>query len=100
MGVKGLRQLNNGYQKAISIIYKLSYFAKKSTFDVVIYRPNIIQKKISFLASLLDDHVSPRILAAEVRTLRWATYLGQYKKMRFTDSPSFLLIWDGNVYVQ
>lgn len=43
MGVKGLRQLNNGYQKAISIIYKLSYFAKKSTVDVVIYRPNIIQ---------------------------------------------------------
>ena len=40
--------------------------------------------------SLLDDHVSPRILAAEVRRsrLRWAAYLGQNKKKCFTDSIS------------
>lgn len=31
------------------------------------------KRKLSFLASLLDDHVSPRILAAEVRrTHTWA----------------------------
>ena len=47
------------------------------------------KRKLSFLASLLDDHVSPRILAAEARRrLRWAAYLGQNKKKCFTNSVS------------
>ena len=72
------KQSNNGHRKAINVNYKTLYFAKKSTANVVIYRLNTIQKTFSFLASLLNDHVSPSSRGKEDITM--SSILGQYKK--------------------
>ena len=82
------KQSNNGHRKAINVNYKTLYFAKKSTANVVIYRLNTIQKTFSFLASLLNDHVSPSRRGKEDITMSGIPWVIQEKV--FTDLESKL----------
>ena len=82
------KQSNNGHRKAINVNYKTLYFAKKNTVNVVIYRLNTIQKTFSFLASLLNDHVSPSSRGKEDITMSSIPWAIQEKV--FTDSESKL----------
>ena len=82
------KQSNNGHRKAINVNYKTLYFAKKSTANVVIYRLNTIQKTFSFLASLLNDHVSPSRRGKEDNTMSGIPWVIQEKV--FTDLESKL----------
>ena len=77
--------------KRLVLIIKLCTSWNKAQLISLFTDSTPYNKKFSFLATLLDYHVSPRILAAEVRrTLSWAAYLGQYKKKCFNDSESKL----------
>ena len=80
------KQSNNGHRKAINVNYKTLYLAKKSTVNVVIYRP--YNEKFSFLASLLNDHVSPSSRGKEDITMSSIPWAIQEKV--FTDSESKL----------
>ena len=62
------KQLNNGVREAISVYYKTFVLCeKKARLTLQFTDQTPYNRKFSFLASLLDEHVSPRILAAEVR---------------------------------
>ena len=57
-------------EKRLVLIEKLCTSRKKAQLTSQFTDSTPYNKKFSFLGSLLDDHVSPRILAAEVRTSR------------------------------
>ena len=57
-------------EKRLVLIEKLCTSRKKAQLTSQFTDSTPYKKKFSFLGSLLDDHVSPRILAAEVRTSR------------------------------
>ena len=54
-------------EKRLVLIIKFCTSRKKTQLTSYFSGSTPYNKKFSFLASLLDDHVSPRILAAEVR---------------------------------
>jgi len=77
-------------EKRLALVLVIKRWTSQNKAQLIAYFRDLTpyNKKLIFQASLLDDHVSPRIVAEVKRTLLWAAYLGQNQNKCFTDSES------------